>query len=53
MIVWRVNGERTAPQKYDSSHPRRNVLDQLAELISGDDCVSVGLHDYLSVDTKI
>lgn len=49
MIVWRVNGERTAPPKYDSFHPRRNVLDQLA----GDDCVSVGLNDYLSVDTKI
>lgn len=31
MIVWRINGERTAPPKYDSSHPRRSVLDQLAE----------------------
>jgi len=53
MIVWRVNGESTAPPKHDSSHPRRNVLDQLAESLSGVDCVSIGLNDYLGVDTKI
>lgn len=41
--------EKAAPPYHDLLHPGRNVLAQLAESLSGGDCISIGLNIYCSI----